>query len=66
MFCFRSPTFLSLKYDSDVDSKAGVQCVGGEWDMSDMPTADDCNDDVISPMLFFNMDTFCDVFSLQG
>ena len=46
MFCFRSPTFLSLKYDPDVDSKAGVECVGGEWDTSDMPTTDDCNDDV--------------------
>ena len=37
---------MSLKYDPDVDSKAGVQCVGGEWDTSDMPSTEDCNDDV--------------------
>ena len=35
-----------MKYDPDVDSKAGVECVGGEWDTSDMPTVDDCDDDV--------------------
>ena len=59
---FRSPTFLSLKYDPDVDSKAGVQCVGGEWDTSDMPSTEDCNDDVrIQP--FWNSRAFLEVFS---
>ena len=53
---------MSLKYDPDVDSKAGVQCVGGEWDTSDMPSTEDCNDDVrIQPL--WNSRAFLEVFS---
>ena len=40
------PSFLSVIYDPDVDSQAGVECMGGSWDTIDVAPPEHCKDDV--------------------